>query len=215
MEASLPLMFAGLVGLGHAFEADHLLAVSNIVTKRENLKDAARDGMFWGLGHTTTIVLIGIVIIVGKVTLLNGFFSYFEALVGFMLVALGVVRMGNYLKTGHATSHSTPEVHTHPHQDRHSHKLAYGVGLIHGLAGSGTMVLLVMSNIPDVLGSLTYLVIFGLGSVLGMLLAAGVLSLPFSRKLALDPTWKSVFVWISSVLCILYGSYVMWENLMG
>ena len=68
MEASFPLLIAAAIGFGHAFEADHLVAVGNIVTKREKPVLALKDGMYWGLGHTSTIVLIGLLIIVGKST---------------------------------------------------------------------------------------------------------------------------------------------------
>ena len=89
MEASFPLLFAAAVGFGHAFEADHLVAVGNIVTKRDRLAFAIKDGIYWGLGHTSTIFLIGMIMIVGKSTFLNGYFGYFEAIVGLMLIILG------------------------------------------------------------------------------------------------------------------------------
>ena len=60
MEASVPLLFAAMIGFTHAFEADHLVAVSNIVTKRDKLLLAVKDGIYWGLGHTSTIFLIGL-----------------------------------------------------------------------------------------------------------------------------------------------------------
>ncbi len=74
MEGFFSLLFAAVVGFGHAFEADHLVAVGNIVTKRDRLKLALKDGIFWGLGHSSTIFLIGIVMIIGKATWLNGYF---------------------------------------------------------------------------------------------------------------------------------------------
>ena len=75
METSFPLLFAAVVGFGHAFEADHLVAVGNIVTKRDKLPLAIKDGIFWGLGHTSTIFLIGLIMIIGKATFLNGYFG--------------------------------------------------------------------------------------------------------------------------------------------
>ena len=75
MEASVPFLFAAMIGFTHAFEADHLVAVSNIVTKRDKLLLAVKDGIYWGLGHTSTIFLIGLLIIVGKATFLNGYFG--------------------------------------------------------------------------------------------------------------------------------------------
>jgi hypothetical protein len=204
METSAPFLFAGLIGLGHAFEADHLLAVSNLVTRRSNLLAAAKDGIAWGLGHTTTILVIGVIMILGKVVIAEGAFGYLEALVGFMLMVLGGVRMLRLWRGEPSHGHVG---------DDHPHRVAYGVGLVHGLAGSGALVLLVMANIQGSVDSLCYLLIFGLGSVLGMLIAAGVLGLPFSRRLALNQSLSQALAWISSAGCLLYGGWIMFQHL--
>lgn len=203
MEASFPLLFAAVVGFSHAFEADHLVAVSNIVTKRDRIMLAIKDGIYWGLGHTSTIFLIGLIMIVGRATFLDGYFSYFEAIVGLMLVILGVYRLFQ--------SRQNSEEEAQPDHDHHH--LAYGVGLIHGLAGSGAMILLVMTEVQGNINSLLYLLIFGLGSIFGMLVAAGIFSLPFSRKITSNGFLKMSLVLLSSLLCIGYGAYVIIENL--
>ena len=94
-----------------------------------------------------------------------------------------------------------------------NHHLAYGVGLVHGLAGSGAMILLVMSEIQGSFNSMMYLLIFGLGSVLGMLVAAGILSLPFSKKITNNQALQLILIVLSSLLCIGYGAYVFIENI--
>jgi len=206
MESTFPLLFAAVVGFGHAFEADHLVAVGNIVTKRESPALAIKDGIFWGLGHTSTIFLIGLIIIIGQATFLNGYFGLFEAGVGLMLIALGIFRLYKYYsKKGEEKSSLMDK--------SKSHRLAYGVGLIHGLAGSGAMVLLVMTEISGQLNSIIYLLIFGLGSVIGMLVAAGFFSMPFSKKWNANKNLQYGLVVISSILCIGYGAHVMIENL--
>jgi len=205
MEASFPLLFAAIVGFGHAFEADHLVAVGNIVTKRDRLTLAIKDGIYWGLGHTSTIFLIGLIMIVGKATFLNGYFGYFEAVVGLMLIVLGIFRLHQYF------SHSHQEDHGFDHED--NHHLAYGIGLVHGLAGSGAMVLLVMTEIQSSINSMLYLAIFGIGSVVGMLVAAGIFSLPFSKKWTSSPRLQLILILLSSILCIGYGGYVIYQNL--
>lgn len=207
METAFPLLFAAVVGFSHAFEADHLVAVSNIVTKRDRLIHAIKDGIYWGLGHSSTIFAIGLLIIVGKATFLNGYFGYLEALVGFMLIGLGAFRF--YRLFGEKAADSKP----HDHQEGHG--LAYGVGLIHGLAGSGAMVLLVMSEIKGNWDSMIYLLIFGLGSVAGMLLAAGLFSLPFSKRMADKPALQQALTALSSLLCIGYGCLVVYENILS
>ncbi|MDR2148543.1 MAG: hypothetical protein LBE91_19040, partial [Tannerella sp.] len=80
------LFFALYEGLTHSFEADHILAVTNIVSQRTKIFPALKDGIFWGLGHTSTIFLIGILMILFKVNIPEKSFSYFEAGVGLMLI---------------------------------------------------------------------------------------------------------------------------------
>lgn len=206
MEASFPLLFAAVVGFGHAFEADHLVAVGNIVTKRDKWTLAIKDGIYWGLGHTSTIFLIGMIMIVGKATFLNGYFAYFEAGVGLMLILLGFFRLYQYFAK-HTSSEDLMTLEA-------NHHLAYGVGLIHGLAGSGAMILLVMTEVQSSFNSMIYLAIFGIGSVIGMLVAAGIFSLPFSKKITRNKNLRLGLIIFSSVLCIGYGAYVMLENLL-
>lgn len=201
MEGSFPLLFAAVVGFGHAFEADHLVAVGNIVTKRNNLNLAVKDGIYWGMGHTSTIFLIGLIMIIGKATFLNGYFGYLEAGVGLMLILLGFFRLYQYYNKKELTT------------NENNHHLAYGVGLIHGLAGSGAMILLVMTEIQTSFNSMLYLLIFGIGSILGMLVAAGLFSLPFSKRIVNNQSLQFGLVLFSSLLCIGYGAYVIMENL--
>lgn len=207
MEATYPLLFALVVGFMHAFEADHLVAVSNIVSKRDNVLLALKDGIFWGLGHTSTIVLIGLIIIVGKATFLDGYFGYFEAGVGLMLIGLGFYRLYQYRR-----KHGQVEALI-DHGDHHH--LAYGVGLIHGVAGSGAMILLVMSQIPSTGQSMLYLLLFGMGSVVGMLVAASLLGLPLSKKVLGGPRLQVSLIWLSSILCIGLGGFIIYENLLA
>lgn len=199
---SFPWLFAAVVGFGHAFEADHLLAVGNIVTKRDNILHAIKDGIYWGLGHTSTIFLFGLLMIVGKMTFFEGYFGYFEAVVGVMLIILGLVRINQFF-------YRKKEVQT----DQGRFHVAYSVGLVHGLAGSGAMILLVMTEVQGSVNSLLYLLVFGIGSVIGMLLAAGIFSLPFSRRITNNHTLQLGLVLLSSLLCIGYGSYIVYENL--
>jgi high-affinity nickel permease len=205
MEASFPLLFAAVVGFGHAFEADHLVAVGNIVTKRDKLTLAVKDGIYWGLGHTSTIFLIGLVMIIGKSTFLNGYFGYLEAVVGLMLILLGVFRLFQYFNNAQKPSQLIDSAS--------NHQLAYGVGLIHGLAGSGAMILLVITEVQSSFSSMIYLFIFGMGSIAGMLVAAGIFSLPFSKKITNNQNLQLWLIVLSSLLCIGYGVYVIIENL--
>ena len=122
-----------------------------------------------------------------------------------MLILLGAFRLYQYFQHSHDIDELMDE--------RKNHHLAYGVGLVHGLAGSGAMVLLVMTEIEGSFNSILYLLIFGFGSVIGMLIAAGALGLPFSKKIMTHKVLQIVLILLSSGLCIGYGAYVMYENL--
>lgn len=207
METLIPLLFAAVVGFQHAFEADHLVAVSSIVSKRNNTFLAVKDGIFWGLGHTSTILLIGLLILVGKIVMPEQVFSYLEACVGVMLVVLGFYRLFKFFKYRNN--------HIHLIDEGKNHHLAYSVGMIHGLAGSGAMILLVMTEIKETFDSILYLLIFGFGSIVGMLIAAGFFSLPFSKRFANNELIQSILILTSATLCIILGFFVIYENIYG
>jgi high-affinity nickel permease len=217
------LLYALYEGLVHAFEADHILAVTNIVSQRNKIFPALKDGIFWGLGHTSTIFLVGIVMILFRVNIPEGSFSYFEAAVGLMLILVASYRLflffreeKNIIVHTHSHEHAGENKHLHLHvhySGKNLHKASYGIGLVHGLAGSGALVVLVMTQIKTVTNSLLYLVLFGFGSIVGMMLVAGVFSVPFSKKLFGAKRLRVTLVIISSVLCFAYGCYVIYNNL--
>jgi hypothetical protein len=213
------LLYALYEGLVHAMEADHVLAVANIVSNRNTLVNALKDGVCWGLGHTSTIAAVGVAVIVFKVNIPTQLFNYFEAAVGVMLVLVATVRLYTFFQH-EAVIHKHPKQHpgsnetTHLHLNNKTlHKSSYGIGLVHGLAGSGTLVVLVMTQINSIAGSLAYLAIFGIGSIIGMTLAAGVFSLPFSRKINNATAIRTVLVIVSSLLCLGYGGFVFYQNI--
>ena len=188
-------------GLEHAFEADHLLAVNTLVSHRENLKQSLKDGIFWGIGHTATIFLVGILMIGFKLNIGENIFKNFEAGVGIMLIFLGIYRMSKLY---------FPKQHNHTHN---TSRAAFGVGLIHGLAGSGALVVLVISQMKTPFEGLMYILIFGLGSIFGMFLAAYLFSIPYTKSLLKSKKLQASLVIISSLLCIIYGGKVVYENL--
>ena len=223
---SFPLLLTIYAGFTHAFEADHLLAVSNIVSQRNNTKSSMKDGIFWGLGHSSTIFFIGILMILFKVSISVHSFHYFEAMVGLMLMTLALYRLIKFFRSrrviihAHGHQHNGMQhkhLHVHigkEHGHTHPHSLAYGVGLVHGLAGSGALILIVMSGIKSPVDGLIYLVIFSAGCIVGMFVAASLFSIPFSKKIMQAQTLQSFLIIISSILCLLYGSKVIYENLL-
>lgn len=185
--SSITLLGFGLaLGFEHAMDPDHVAAVSTIVGQIMNLKKASVIGILWGMGHTTTIVLTGILILVLKVRLPNWFSPYLELFVGIMLILLGLDILWKVKK-------KKLHIHPHRHGDKihihfHSHKgssdhnhihRSYLVGLVHGLAGSASITLLVLTSIKSMFIGIIYLILFGIGSIIGMLMISVIIYLPF------------------------------------
>ena len=192
---ALGLGFA--LGLRHALDPDHLVAVSTIVGEHRSLKRSSLVGAFWGLGHTASLLLAAVAVIVLKLRVSEAAALWMEFAVALMLVVLGARSLGTALRGwrlhAHAHTHDgRPHVHLHLHrpgeghtrQHRHRHLLGLGarpfvVGMVHGMAGSAGLMLLVLATIPSAVAGLAYVGVFGLGSVGGMLVMSGLLSLPF------------------------------------
>lgn len=200
----LLLLGAAAIGFSHSFEADHLVAVSSIVTRRDSTISAIKDGVFWGLGHTSTILAVAVIYMIGKFILHESDFRYFEAGVGLMLMALGLVR---FYKVFQDRSHG------HSHAAEPTFGLAYGVGLVHGLAGSGGLLLSVLTQIKDNFLAISYILIFGIGSIFGMMLAAGAFSLPFSAKFINNKWLSTTLSVVSAMLCVGLGAMIFYKNI--
>ena len=200
MHNPILIVVAGLtIGLLHAFEPDHLSAVSTQLLHKTNRSQESKKlqikrltissslrGMLWGMGHTSSIVMIGLLVAGFSLNIPNDFFIGAEFVVGLMLVGLGILTAMNktIMKKQHVHPHSHENglSHTHPHSHTgnhtHGHK-SYLIGCIHGLAGSGSLVALTASTIHGFDMMIYFLLLFGVGSILGMTIASGVMGLPF------------------------------------
>ena len=179
------LAIGGLLGLRHAFEPDHLAAVSTLATRPgARLWGAARLGLVWGLGHTATVGIVVLAIIVLGVRVPERFWPAAELVVAGLLVLLGSVVIWRYVRGRwhiHAHSHQ-PSAHSHLHlhshtaggSHDHAHELAgtrrsLGFGIAHGLAGSGAIAALLVAAAPDAAARIAYFAAFGIGTIVGML----------------------------------------------
>ena len=184
----------GLVlGVKHALDADHLAAISAIVSERKTILSSCLVGALWGLGHTLALVAAGVAVIflhleLGPRTALGLEFAVAVMLMGLGANALRKLRGG---ATVHAHAHQHgARVHAHPHlheerevrvpDTHHGFRLRpVLVGVVHGLAGSAALMLLVLATIPSPTVGMVYLLVFGVGSTGGMLCMSAVMSLPF------------------------------------
>ena len=166
----------GLVlGLKHATDADHVVAVTTFVSQERSLLRSCSIGAFWGVGHTLSLAIAGLIVIVLKVNISEWLSARLEFLVAVMLVALGVrvLFQKRVVQTTEASSG-----HGHAHWT-HFGLRPLLVGMVHGAAGSAALMLLVLSTIRSPLEAFLYILIFGFGSIVGMLAISLLLVLPF------------------------------------
>lgn len=188
--ASAVLIIGFLFGLYHAVEADHLAAVSAIVSEQKRLWTASIIGGFWGLGHTISLVAVGALVVFAKLQISESTEAWLEGIVGIMLVVLGLNALRKILTAEkiHAHTHEHEghsHTHIHVHKDEAAesshHRFAprtVAVGLVHGLAGSAGLMLLVLPTISSPAVAMFYLVIFGVGSITGMMIMSVLMGLP-------------------------------------
>ena len=199
----LAVLTIGLVfGLKHATEVDHVVAISTIVSRHKNVFRSALVGALWGAGHTASLLIVGVIVLSLRIAIPARVSGWLEFGVALMIIALGVSALWRAARTNsevhvHQHSHdglSHTHVHFHEHENKHipSLKTAHShavsrigwkpvlVGMMHGLAGSGALTLLVLTQISSTLIGFLYMATFGLGSIVGMLLMSGLIGLPFA-----------------------------------
>jgi High-affinity nickel-transport protein len=177
--------FGVTLGLRHAFEPDHLTAVSTLVVEARGARRAMVLGALWGVGHCVALALVGTVLIASGTLLPVQVVASFELVVAGMLVVLGVRSLRRAIRDGGRGAcvyhrHGGAE-HVHAGPLAHLHlagrPLAWRpalVGLVHGLAGSGSITALVFAELPTFSSRVLYILAFGVGSCVGMCVASGV-----------------------------------------
>lgn len=207
-----------VIGVKHAIEADHVIAVSTIVTRTRNIFSSLWLGGLWGLGHTVTLFVAGLIVLLLKVSIPESVSLTFEFIVGVVLVILGIDVMRKLLTSkGHLHVHQHGDIlHSHYHEhpvDNHYHKhRSFVVGLIHGMAGSGALVLLVLATVEAVWQGLLFISVFGIGSLVGMMLVSTLISLPLILPKKVT-AWQTRIQWIAGVLSVFFGGFVMFSIL--
>ncbi|MCY8216785.1 sulfite exporter TauE/SafE family protein [Bacillus haynesii] len=197
------LMLALILGIKHAIEPDHVIAVSTIASQSKKLWQASLAGIFWGIGHTK-----------GQIS--EKWSMSLEFLVGIMLVYLGVKTILSF-KNSHVHTHQHKHLHTHQSSGDHKHRYknvtylrSTFIGLVHGLAGSGAMVLLTISTVKSIEEAAIYILIFGAGTVIGMLFFTTIIGIPFvlsKKRGAISGTLGMA----TGVISAVFGVYYMYN----
>lgn len=270
----LPIIAFGFVlGMRHATDADHVIAVATIVSRQASIRGAALVGATWGIGHTLTILAVGGAIILLDIAIPPKVGLAMELAVAVMLVVLGVLALtgmprrltqrftavpdlGTPLRYQPAAgphlhgvlglhAHAHPHAHVHAHGDyAHRHRHGHGadghghaedatpqawldhtfgglgiyqwlrplvVGIVHGLAGSAAVALLVLTEIRDPAWGIAYLALFGIGTVAGMMVVTAAIALPFAFSERQLPQFNSVLRLACGMLSIAFGLYLFYR----
>jgi ABC-type nickel/cobalt efflux system permease component RcnA len=234
-----------LLGMRHATDPDHVVAVSTIVSRERSLSQAALIGAMWGAGHMATILAVGTAIILLKVSIPPALGLTMELSVALMLVLLGILNLTGVTRrtmewfsvrggAGRAHTHVTGgRVMVHIHDDgappveaavnvdgqpriqplTRFHLLRpLIVGIVHGLAGSAAIALLVLASITKPTWAIGYLFVFGLGTVAGMMLITGAIALPFAYTQRHFVHLNQVMAMASGVISLGFGLFLCYQT---
>lgn len=210
------LGLAFLLGLRHASDPDHLVAVTSLVAANaSDTRGAARLGAWWGAGHAATLLAIGLPLIVFKAELPAWLESGAEMAVGVVILALAVRvlwkwRQGDY--RGGAHSHAVePSAHRHLHRhDRHEHhhvrtpRQAFAIGVLHGLAGTGAIVLLLIAALPTQLEAAAAMAVFAPMSIVSMAGCTAAFAWILTRPL-IEPVYRVILIPVLGAFGVLFG----------
>lgn len=215
-----------LMGIKHAIEPDHMIAVSTIASRSRSLWRSSLAGVFWGVGHTATLFAVGLVLLLMKKEIPDVWALSLEFVVGLMLVYLGVrglaafrggkVHAHRHTHDGvahdHFHSHAEESGHEHHHvRERSFYLKSVLVGFVHGLAGSAAMFVMTMEAVSHVWQGLAYILIFGAGTVLGMLLFTTLLGVPFVWSSG-KPALNRLLTGATGAVSTVFGVFYMYEK---
>jgi high-affinity nickel permease len=237
------------LGMRHATDPDHVIAVTTIVSRQRSIRHAAVIGVLWGVGHTITILAVGSAIILFGLVIPPRVGLTMEFSVGLMLILLGVLNLsgmmrwitetltpiqvgqhahphghGDYVHS-HSHGHGGPEKHGHAEDatpvgwmDRTFGRLGIyqvlrplAVGIVHGLAGSAAVALLVLTTIRVASWAVFYLLVFGLGTVAGMMLITAAIAVPFKFSETRFARLNRGLGFASGIISLGFGLFIVYQ----
>jgi len=215
-----------LLGVRHAFEPDHLAAVSTLASRPgARVRSAARLGLIWGVGHTITVaIVVGVILILG-IQLPARLWPTAELVVAGLLILLGLVVIWRYARGrwhmhvhSHTAASSHFHLHSHTHDATHGHahatvdaRRSLGFGIAHGLAGSGAIAALLVAAAPDAASRLGYFAAFGAGTIVGMLAVSLTLAVVVRMAAERSARWAAILHVGAAVGSVMAGFVLAWS----
>lgn len=214
-----------VLGLRHALEADHVAAVSAIASRSSTVWRSGGIGLCWGLGHTAVLLVAGLLVVGFKIAIPDEVAQGLECAVGLMLVVLGgSLAWTIYREEWHWHRHEHDgQLHRHLHHHRearghnHPHWLdealrPFVVGMVHGLAGSAALLLLVVSTVHTLPQALAYIALFGAGSIAGMVVVGILISWPLRYAEQCGPLLQLSLRGLVSLASVAVGLWTILET---
>jgi high-affinity nickel-transport protein len=215
-----------VLGMRHATDADHVVAVSTIVTRQRNVRAAAMIGALWGVGHTLTLLAVGGGIVLFGLVISPRLGMSMEFSVGLMLILLGAWNLNVFGKWRRSNRDSnvmppgTVEDESEVVRRLDSRFAAgsfyqalrpFAVGTVHGLAGSAAVALMVLPMIHDAYWALGYLLVFGVGTIAGMMAITAAIAWPFSHAAARSTVTHRRLGWASGFASFCFGLFMVYH----
>ena len=202
-------LFGLAQGVRHAFEPDHIAAVSTIVAEQKTARASMGFAFAWGIGHMLVLLVVGGSLVVVRAHMPDSLGDVFELAVAVMLVVLGVralrtarARKASATRAAHQ-HHAAPHTHGHPGGWPHARRPLL-IGCIHGLAGSGALTALVLAKLTSPVVALVYMGIYGFGATLGMATLAGLAGVPLAH-LAKNPRGMPILLGVTGAVSLVLG----------
>ena len=213
------LLLGFFLGMRHATDADHVVAVTNIVSQQRSIRGAAWTGVFWGIGHSLTLLVVGGGIVLFGLVVSERLGLSLEFSVAIMLIVLGLMNLNAAF---HWFGDADEAERRHAEENERLERWLGGfrlgrdlrpliIGVVHGLAGSAAVALLVLPMIHNAAGAVAYLVVFGVGTIAGMMVITAAIALPVRYAAVRSAGWHRLLGGLAGAGSCCFGAFLVYQ----